>query len=293
MHYINELEKLNITHKKFNEGFVKSVIENEYPFCRLLEYSVLFDKYTKTDKKGTFVNLDFEQLYAVARIDEELSSFIICAFLEIERVLKARLLTLKNRLNISDDIVKQYIQTDTEFLNKTYTPENRQVLIKYSKPIEALSIEEFLDVIQFGTFQRFCAYIYNTYTNKPYEYDNYIKSAYRLRNKAAHCEAIITQLKEPFDYGTQSIVGFLREKGIKHKTLTTNMSKALVFDFCNIMYLYCGIEPKYKIERTYKKLSGLLDSCKQYTELFAKNSMLVSVYRFMREVAEIFKNGIN
>ena len=74
--------------------------------------------------------MDFEQLYAVARIDEELSSFIICAFLDIERVLKARLLTLKNRLNISDDIVKQYIQTDTEFLNKTYTPENRQVLIK-------------------------------------------------------------------------------------------------------------------------------------------------------------------
>ncbi|MBD5585402.1 MAG: Abi family protein [Clostridia bacterium] len=292
MDYFEELRKLNITFENYNEEEIGQIINSEYPFNRLMEFTTLFDKYRSSVKKGKFVSLDFDHLYSIAKIDEELSKLIFCEFSEIERTLKANLLALKDELDLPESVIEKYVQTDKEYINKVYTPENRQVLVKYSKPIEELNFDQFLDVVQFGTFQRFNSYIYNTYKNCIFIYDDYVTSALKLRNKVAHCEALLPQLSIKDGYGSQDVVAFLGRNGINHKTLTTNMSRTLLLDYCNMLYLYCLIEPMHKIKKNYDRLCAFIKYCESYAHIFSKNQTLSSVLNFMKSVVEIFGNKI-
>lgn len=292
MNYIEELAKLNISCKNFSEEELNQIIAFEYQINKLMEFAPLFDQYSRTENKNKFINLDFEHLYAIARIDEKLSKLVFCEFLDIERTLKANILNYKNELNLPDTIISNYIRTDTEYLNKVYTPENRQVLLKYSKPLNELTFEQFLDVVQFGTFQRLNAYIYNTYLNKSFIYESNVSSALRLRNKVAHCENILSQLVIKDNHGSNDVASFLGQKGVNHKTLVTNMSRTIVSDYCNMLFLYCSIEPNYKVQENFRNLNGFINYCRTFSPLFDKNQILVSVFNFMIKVVEIFGSEI-
>lgn len=291
MNYIERLEKMNISFNGINKSLAQTIIETEYPYYKLIEYSSLYEKYTTTNKKGKFINLDFEHLYSLAKIDEEFSNIILCEFLELERTIKAIILSKKIKYNIPSNVVEEYVSLDEEYLNHVYRFENRQVLLKYENvSLKGMTIEQFLDVIQFGTLEKFYNYLYKTYfaaSEKYYGY--YISSAYKLRNIVAHYEALISQLNKNKKSGTQEVSSFLGNNGVNHKTLKTNMSKPIVLDYCNMLYLYYLLQPDYKLIQNYSRLNRFLkEFCEPYFELLNKNEILKSFYYFICNVIEIF-----
>jgi len=292
--FLKEFEKLNIKFGSVDKPTAEAILRTEHPYYRLLEYSVLFDRYERTEKKGKFVNLDFGQLYSLVKIDEELCNIVLCDYLEIERTLKARVLDYKLKYAIPDDVVSTYVATDEEYLSKIYKSDTRQILLKYhDMPIKDLSLEAFLDIIQGGTFDRFYNYLYKNYINGKEEYyGSGFYSAYRLRNVAAHYNSLLPQLLKPTENPAGKVSAYLG-KHFNKKTFSTNMSKSVIYDVCNMLYLYCTIEPEYKLKQNYARWNNFLTVfCAPYFGQLCTNNMLVSAYTFISRAVEVFRSGI-
>ncbi len=289
MNNIEFLKQRNIQFNSIDENFAQSIIEKEYPCYKLFEYSRLFN---------SAYDLDFSQLYYLAILDEKLRHVVICKCLDLEQALKTIIINDAEKLDVKESILEEYIRSDSDYLLSHYNSDNIDVFFDKSIPnsLKDLSFEQFLEVIQFGTFEKFLHYFYRKHSkylyNKEYApFENHINSMKHLRNISAHNGLLIGSLNKKRDITSNKIASFLGAHGIKHKTLRSNMSKQIVFDLCNLLHLCYSILPKSKFDETLSQFIDFLQKdCKQYEHAFSKNSLLLSVYNFANSVVCIYAN---
>jgi len=298
MDYINELKHKNIGFNIITESDALHIMEKEYSYFRLVEYVNLFQKYKKQEMRSQVIGVDFSHLYFLSKIDETFSRIVISECLDIEQTLKTILTNYVNRLSDKEHFIELFLEFDKEYLLKTYTSENIDVIGEkyFANDLTCLKFEQIIDVLQFSTLERMICFFYEQYFQKlalkDFAYiEKHIGYVKKLRNKAAHNHSIIGQLHIKSEVKSDSVAAYLGKNGISNRTLRTNMSKPVVMEFCHLLHLYHLIEPEYKIENNLGKLEYFLyEYCEKYIEYFENNSILESTYKFICSVVEIYRN---
>lgn len=289
MNHIELLKQQNIQFKFIDEYSAQNILKKEYPCFKLTDYSLLFN--------NTCV-LDFSQLYYLAILDENLRHIVICNCVDLEQILKTIIIDDAEKLEVKELILEEYLTFDRDYLLSHYNSNNIDIFFDESMPnsLSDLSFEQFLEVIQFGTFEKFLHFFYKKYSmnlyNKEYApFEQHINSVKRLRNISAHNGLLIGSLNKKREVTSDKISAFLGSNGIKHKTLRTNMSRQTVFDLCNLLHLCCSVFSKVKFNNTIAQFDYFFkNDCVQYKLLYSKNSLLISAYNFMKSVVDIYAN---
>lgn len=300
MNYILEMKKKQINFNRIDEQTAENIMKNEYSFYQLMEYSQLFDQYVSTEKKGQFIRLDFAQIYYLAIIDEQLRHVILQQCLELEKYLKLQITNYFNGRNeLISVILQDYMIQDMEYLSETYKESKNDIIHeKYTAlKIDELNLVQFLDVIQFGTLERFWIFCYDRCITSSREKlitlrECFISTRY-LRNAAAHNNTILSNLPkkaktEQNCTSSQHVLNYLKQSGVGQKTLATNMSKQIVKDFCNFLYLCKETESSTILQKNDEDWSRFFsDTYNNYADILKSNDLLSSVYRFTRKVQSL------
>ncbi len=293
MNYIDELKKKNITFHILNESDALTIIQEKYSYYKLLSYSCLFEKYRNGEKQGLFVNLDFSQLYYLAEIDSYLSSILMYMCLEIEERLKAKLIFDAESICDTNYLLSEYYDSDREYLESTYIPDNNDS-IKCKKIFDIatqMTFNEFLDIAQFGTIERIIHYFYKKHAKSIYgsdfaSFETHLSSVRRIRNIVAHNNSILNKLTIKTDYQDFKMLSFLGNRGIKNRTLQTNMSKFIISDLCGFFDVYFDLVNNENLLKILKNFNN--DYCENYKESFASNDLLKTSYIFIKSVLRIY-----
>lgn len=293
MDYINRLREQNITFVNISESQALDIIKTNYSYYRLMEYSPLFEKYKISHKANQFVNLDFSQLYYLAIIDSELRSILMTLCLEIENSLKTKLIYDAESVCDTNTLINEYYVTEKEFLDSIYTCDNNDTLNEYMNihSLKDLKLDKFLDVIQFGTLERFIHYFYKKYHNllksKTFnDIEIHLSSVRRIRNIVAHNNTCISKINEITEYKDLKMLSFLGNHGIKKRTLSTNMSKKIISDLCGLIDVYFKLVDNKNV---FEKLKVFNENyCIKYKKVFINNDKLISSYDFIKNVIKIY-----
>ena len=296
MEYISKLKELGITFNEISECKAEYIMKNEISYYKLMEYSCVFERYNSTEQKGKFINLDFSQLYYLSKIDFELSYIAMQMCLELELIIKTIFLNDVMKFVDTKAFMKAYYKTDEEYISFVYTADNFETIkSKYNvENIFDLDFDQFIDVVQFGTFERILKFFYNEVvqecSSKVKFVIEQIACIRRIRNIVAHNNSILGQLSIKRDCKNFKLLAFLGKNGIKNKMLKTNMSKGVVADLCGLFYLYFNLVNSY--EKAFKRLSTFnKEYCKKFLSLYSNNSVINSFYSFMTSVIEIFRKN--
>lgn len=300
MDYLLEMKKQQIHFDFIDERIAMRIMEYEYSYFQLMEYANLFERYNRTEKKGLFVDLDFAQLYALAEIDKRLRNLIMTQSLEIENTLKLQILAFFNKnKELSDLILHRYIMSDKEFLMNTYNDARFDILKEKYKDFsfENLRIEQFLDVIQFGTLERLYIYLCENYEYCDLKCLEVIKeclsSIRRLRNAAAHNNSILSNANKKIEdehncFSNKYLYQFLRKRGCGKKTLETNLTKEVIRDLCNLEYLFKFVDSPKQQYKWYNEWYHFWENISiEYGQLLFKNERLKSTCTFLQNVNRI------
>lgn len=298
--FIELLKKQNIKFVQINESRASEIMKHEYSYFNLMEYSSLFPEYNCCDKQG-FVDLDFSDLYSLAILDEKLRNILMLSILDIERVIKTIFVSDVYRVNAENSIIQEYIVLNREFFSHCYTEKSNNLLSERFRnaDISSLSLKQFIDVIHFGTLERFMRSFYSTYAKEIYNndeapFERHIDSVRRLRNNVAHCNSLLSLLAETDPTGSDEVAAYLGRNGIKSRTLRTNYSKVIIRDFCHFLHLYYMMDSSYFHEEfPCSFYEYLMVDCKKYSSRLGKNNILSSSYTFVSQVLNIYYKSNN
>lgn len=191
---------------------------------RFLQYNTYYFKlkayennYSNDNKEHKYRDLDFEYLKELSKIDMSLRKMILDMCLDIEHILKTRLIYDSTINSDTDgfDIVR-------DFLNENYSVEKSIIDKAKGKSVCASlaahywdSEEESLkpmpvwvivELISFGDFIKLYTFYYQRYHRFP-DYSRYLGAINFLRNASAHSNCLIHSLKKQRDFSkTQQVM---------------------------------------------------------------------------------------
>lgn len=302
-HNIEVMKSQNIQFVHINEEDAINIMQTEYTGSKLLSYAPLFDRYRSTEKVGKYIDLDFAYLYDLAIIDSHFMKLIISMCIDLERIIKTFIIADFERVNDSGNIIYEFVKENAKFFSEVYSFDNIEYASKYlmgDESISELSVYTFLEIIHFGTIQRFARYFYGKFGmllyDRPYApFERYLDSIRRMRNPAAHNNGIICQLamksnkESSFEKNTR-VLSFLGSRGILHRTLDTNMSKQVIHDFCCLLHMYVGFMPERDVKNTLLDIEKFLqEHCTSNSAYYRKTPELLSAYHFLSAVVNIYK----
>ena len=169
---IMDMQKKGITFDKVSVDEAKKFLrENNYYF-KLKAYGRNYDKYSATNKKGQYINLDFAYLQELSTIDMYLRKLIISMALDIEHALKVQLLYDLSE-NPGEDgyvIVKEYLSEDYNRIKKLREKIGKSVtsdlVKKHTENDDKYSLWELVEVLSFGDFIDLYQLYYSKYKRK-------------------------------------------------------------------------------------------------------------------------------
>ena len=305
---IAQMINLGISFNHITKDSAERIMKREYAYNKLMEYSSLFDIYTSTDKAGRFVSLDFSYFYDIACIDSEVRKIIMVMCLDVEQALKTIIISDINKYEWNSSIVSDFVATDSEFIQNAYSEDNVNVLSQNGlkvKNVGETDLNTFLEIVSFGTLQRFVKYVYDKKSSDLCEssiraIEPFLDSIRILRNAAAHNNAVLCRISEvaseKLTLCKNNIIvrAFLGSKGIKHRNLDTNLSRTVISDMCSLIHSYCKIRPSLNAESTLEHiLSFMKGRCLEHREFYDKNTRLCSVYQFMLNTVEIYLKSLD
>ncbi len=297
MKNIEKFMLLNVTFNDIDEMRASKIMQEEYSFSKLNKYTVFFEKYQKGENRGKFICLDFSQLYYLAEIDMHFSQILMAMYLVLENRMKCLFLHHAEHFCDTHLLLVEYYESDREFIDSTYKTENFDILqdIDISSGIQNLSLADFMDIIQFGTFERLIHFFYKKYALEIYHsisapFERNLESVRKIRNIVAHNNSLMDKISNITKNKNVHVSAFLGQNGIRHRMLKTNMEKEIINDLCTFFETYSMFVPNSE---------DILMTLKNYEDKyilpmmnkFEKNDKFMSMYVFMRiAIEKILKN---
>jgi len=289
---IEEFKKSNISFDITTTDEAVKVLKNEFSAHRLLDVSVIFDKYKTGVNAGKFVKLDFGDLYSLAALDFKFSQLLMYICLEIEKSLKTILTYNVRQRYDTQSFLIEYYNIDKEHIDRFYAKDNLDVLKLTDEVfnIETIEFENFLELVQFGTLERIIHYYCKSADNKEkndiLQVETELYSIRRIRNMVAHGNCLLSKIYIPNDYKNLKLATLLGKHGIKNRNLTCNLSKAIVSDICNLLYVYFVIVPNAEVNK-FEEFDLYYNQ--RATSLIKQNSLINSIYPFFVNTINILK----
>lgn len=298
---IKDMQSKGITFDKASVDEAKKFLrENNYYF-KLKAYGRNYDKYSATDKKGQYINLDFAYLQELSTIDLYLRKMIISMALDIEHALKVELLydLSKNPEEDGYAIVEEYLSTDFTRIKTIHDKIGRSVtsdlVKKHTDNDDKYSLWELVEILSFGDFIDLYQLYYSKYKKKK-EYSSFLWSVKFLRNASAHNNCIINSLKAPYQVSLRKNRDILYQvstiKTISQKSRDTWMKNPVVHDFIVLIYVYLNVIKSDGIKKKgIQDLKWLFDErMVRHKDYFEKNNNIVESYRFTSKCVDTFCN---
>ncbi len=293
MNNLDFFENNGITFINISKTNAENLVQTDYSLDTLSDYCLLFDQYQKGPKTGQFINLDFSQLTLLADMDFQFSILLLEACLSIEHTLKIR---LKNYFTENKNfyrLYEEYFYTNIDYIKKNYTADNNEIVCEHFQNdfSRIPDFKVFVDMLHFGTLVNFIFFVYPKcefliFQNK-INLEWTLNDTKWIRNNVAHGNAILNRINEYKNARNYQLVCYLGKRGIKHRTLITNMSKNVIGKICNLLFLYFHL---VKNNNCFK--SKILNYYNQYKRPFlhelSSNNKLMSIGLFLKEVFLIF-----
>lgn len=292
-------------------------------YFHLKHYAHAFEVNRKElDAAGTtkYVNLSFGKIVELSKLDMYFRRIILHMCLDVEHLLKTRLL-YDITINPEEDgksIVGKYLDT----LKKGYadyagikSKHKRSILSElvanFPEDYKNLPAWKFVEAISFGQFVDFYKFYYGEYTERNLHngiptFVKYLDNVCFLRNAAAHNSELLSHLNSKIEYEpTYNIKNVLLDKKQKDKKNSEDkrklfegidvgkqLSNHVIHDFVTLLFLYRDLL-KHSLDggmycRTMAELDALFNPQSGrmvlHREMFSKDIKLIQAYRFIVDV---------
>ena len=299
-----QIEDLKEKGVKFNlcteDDAIKFLKNNTYYF-KLKSYA---KNYNNNNREHKYRDLDFAYLMELSKIDMHLRKLVLEMCLDIEHMLKTRLVhhCTVNESTDGFDVISKFL--DNNYLVKNSIIQKAKVnsissplALKYfdkeHDDLKPIPLWVVVELISFGAFIDLYQFYYQEYHQWP-EYSRYLGAIRYLRNASAHSNCVIYSLKkqEGFSKTGEIMNALSKAKNINSKTRINKMSIPVVHDFVTLLLVYNDLlnnpQNHRMKERTIKKVKDFfLDDdgrIKKNREYFSGNNGLKEVYEFVCSV---------
>lgn len=302
---IEDLKQKNVKFELYSEeDAIKFLQYNNYYF-KLKSYARNYTKYSKLELSNQYINLDFAHLVELSSLDMHLRRLIVRLCLDIEHILKTRLMRdiTNNDMEDGFDIVRKYINNDYAVMSSIKTNKEKSVTYDLIKKFDDdnVPVWTFIETLSFGQFIELYDLYYGTYGGRCYS--SYLGSIKFLRNAAAHNSCLINSLRKPYSIKikkNKNIMDALSKSNRFSTSYKKKMENPVIHDFVVLLFVYYDIlntpsnrNMRDKGMQQVKELFDVTMKRNDNCEMFKKNDVLVECYSFVCDVIKYLENCRN
>lgn len=284
---IQHIKNKGIKFDYISENDVSEFLLNHNYFLKVASYRENYKK----DKEGKYINLDFQYLVELSKLDAELRHIIFRMTLDIEHFLKVKLLRAidSNKQEDGYNIIQKFLSEDNNFKYlKTIRSHKASGYCKdlIDKYYPYFPIWVFVELITFGTLAYLCDFYYKRYDVRLTD-NKLLNSVRDLRNASAHNNCLLNNLAKWNNDSYQGVSNRLGKiAGLSNDAKKKQLKNKFMCDVVSLLYAYDDIVPAcVSKEQRYKELRRLLfKRMREHSRWFIHNDNLRNAYRFMRKV---------
>lgn len=289
-------DKSGIGFNIMSEEDAKIFLQDNNYYFKVKSYAKNYEKYTKGDNIGKYINLEFAYLVEMSKIDMYFRRIILKMTLDIEHFLKAQLLRdfhtndTEDGYSIIDEFFREYPYIENNIDLKGKNSACTDLVLKYKGNFAIWNIVE---VLSFNDFTKLYQMYYKKHKNKD-SVGNFLWSVRLLRNAAAHNSCLLNSLRTPYNYTVipnQKVINYLSKiDGISRTARGSRMKNPIMHDFIVTLYVFNNVISSKKIrEITMTELKDLIDNrMSRNKEFFEKNQTITSHHDFAKKVIDYF-----
>ena len=292
---IQHMKNRGITFNEISENDAKQFLQNNNYYMKLAAYRANYDKCDTGKRQGQYKKLDFGYLKELSTIDMYLRYIVMDMCLDIEHVIKVRL--IKNITNNPSedgyDIVRKFIAQDDNLrilknIRSHKSGEYCKDLIEKYYPYFPVWV--FVELISFGDLLYFCSFYEKIYGVQII--NNKLKNTVRdVRNAAAHSNCLLNKMTEKIDSTKQvnnEISSFIiGMKNISKTSRVNNLSYKFTNSFVTVLYVYDSLMNEIPKQKRYKEIQEFMNGrVVKNKQFFQSNSKIVGVYNFHKKVID-------
>jgi abortive infection bacteriophage resistance protein len=305
---IEDLKEKGVVFNIMNEDDAKKFLRYNNYYFKLKSY---MRDYPINPKNGKYVNLEFAYLVELSKIDMYLRKIILSMCLDVEHVLKTRMLYDISRNEKEDgyNIVKKYFfgypDTKAEIIQKANSYNFTSDLADKHVVDEEYSVWNLVELLSFGKFVELYTMYYQE-DNSP-NYGDYLQSIKFLRNAAAHSNCLLSSIMKPkgekkFKKTVQLTNALAKAKKEIHEHARVKyMAYPAFHDFVALLFVYNDLlkesANRRMRDRTMSELTYFFCDERgrvlKHREYFTKNQVITEAYKFVSDVIKYIQNQNN
>ena len=289
------MKNRGITFNEISENDAKQFLQNNNYYMKLAAYRANYDKCDTGKRQGQYKKLDFGYLKDLSTIDMYLRYIVMDMCLDIEHVIKVRL--IKNITNNPSedgyDIVRKFIDQDDNLrilknIRSHKSGEYCKDLIEKYYPYFPVWV--FVELISFGDLLYFCSFYEKIYGVQII--NNKLMNTVRdVRNAAAHSNCLLNKMTEKIDSTKQvnnEISSFIiGMKNISKTSRVNNLSYKFTNSFVTVLYVYDSLMNEIPKQKRYKEIQEFMNGrVVKNKQFFQSNSKIIGVYNFHKKVID-------
>ena len=278
------MKNRGITFNEISENDAKQFLQNNNYYMKLAAYRANYDKCDTGKRQGQYKKLDFGYLKELSTIDMYLRYIVMDMCLDIEHVIKVRL--IKNITNNPSedgyDIVRKFIAQDDNLrilknIRSHKSGEYCKDLIEKYYPYFPVWV--FVELISFGDLLYFCSFYEKIYGVQII--NNKLMNTVRdVRNAAAHSNCLLNKMTEKIDSTKQvnnEISSFIiGMKNISKTSRVNNLSYKFTNSFVTVLYVYDSLMNEIPKQKRYKEIQEFMNGrVVKNKQFFQSNSKIV------------------
>lgn len=292
---IQHMKNRGITFNEISENDAKQFLQNNNYYMKLAAYRANYDKCDTGKRQGQYKKLDVGYLKELSTIDMYLRYIVMDMCLDIEHVIKVRL--IKNITNNPSedgyDIVRKFIDQDDNLrilknIRSHKSGEYCKDLIEKYYPYFPVWV--FVELISFGDLLYFCSFYEKIYGVQII--NNKLMNTVRdVRNAAAHSNCLLNKMTEKIDSTKQvnnEISSFIiGMKNISKTSRVNNLSYKFTNSFVTVLYVYDSLMNEIPKQKRYKEIQEFMNGrVVKNKQFFQSNSKIIGVYNFHKKVID-------
>lgn len=265
--------------------------------------------YSNDNKEHQYRDLDFAYLRELSKLDMHIRKMVLDMCLDIEHVLKTRLVydCTINPDTDGFDFVNYYLDEDysrqKKILDRAKGNTASSLLaanyVREDGTLKPIPVWVIVELLSFGDFVNLYTYYHQKFSRYP-DYSRYMGSIKYLRNASAHNNCLIGFLKknQGFSKTLHVMQTLSRARRISDQTRVHKMSIPVVHDFVTLLLVYNDLlsekQNKNMRSRRMEEIRHFfLDPSgrgRRYANYFDTNATLKEVFQFVCDVLVFIDN---
>lgn len=296
---ITHMKSKGIRFNIVSEEDAKDFLMHNNYYMKLASYRTNYDKCTTGGRAGQYINLDFGYLQELAAIDKKLRYLIFEMCLDLEHIIKVRLLKqITNNPNEDGyEIIRKFLAKEQNIrilksIRNHKSGEYCKDLIEKYYPYFPAWV--FVELISFGDLMYLCAFYEETYgvTIANNKLLNVVRD---IRNASAHSNCLINKLTEKLDPSKQphnEITNFIKGiPNINAKARGKYLNTKFTYSFVTLLYIYDKLMPETSKKKRYLQLHRFMNTTViEHKEYFENNGKICAIYNFHKKVVDNLAN---